>query len=140
MKSTTSFNVGERIVVEIDPRNPDIHDRLPYTIAEATVTSVKPWGDGKSLSVDAEFDPAETEAIRFFAGIDAPWGGVPYPLACKDVLLRIGRMRAEYAAELHDRNVRCRTLLDALTAVGKGLGDDLRASLARIEAALAGRT
>lgn len=130
MKSAVRFNVGERIVVEIDPKNTDIHHRTPYTIAEATVTSVNPFGDAKSFSVQAEFDPAETEAIRFFAGTAAPWGGIPHHIACKEVLLRLGRMRQEHADELHDRNVRYQTLIEALKAIGKGIGDDVRGALA----------
>ena len=73
-------------------------------------------------------------------GTDAPWGGIVHPLTSRGLLVRYQNLRREHDADLASANARSRTLLDALTAVGNGLGDDIRASLARIEAALAGRS
>ena len=124
MQATQEFKVGDRVMIEYGG------------VREGTVAEYREWGAG-NREVDVLVDD---EKFRAMYGNRGPDGGVVHPIECRNVLLRLYAERADHAAELHDKNVRCRTLLEALTAVGKGFGDDVCASLARIEAALAVRS
>lgn len=114
MQATQEFKVGDRVMVE-------------YGCAwEGTVTEYREWGAG-NREVDVLVDD---EKFRAMYGNRGPDGGVVHPIECREVLLRLYAERAKHAAELHDRCVRYQTLLEALKAIGKGIGDDLRATLA----------
>ena len=137
MRSEVAYEIGATVLVEIDPKNYDVTHDAPLTIAEATVTSCTLRDDGKTFSVYAKFCEHKREDIARY-GTDVPWGAIVHPLSDKGMLVRYQNLRRDHDADMATANARSRTLIEALTAVGKGLGDDLRASLARIEAALAG--
>jgi hypothetical protein len=136
MRSELAYEIGATVLVEIDPKHQDIDYHAPLRIAEAIVTSCSVRDDGKTWEIGAKFCEHEIAAITYY-GTGVPWGGIVHPLTSKGLLVRYQNLRRESDAALASANARSRTLLDALGAVGKGLGDDLRASLARIEAALA---
>lgn len=138
MRSERTYEVGERVLVEVDPKHQDIDYREPIMFAEAIVTSCTMRDDGKTFEVDAKLCEHERDAIAR-RGAGAPCGGIVHPLTSKGLLVRYQNLRRESDEAVASANTRSRHLLEALTAVGKGLGDDLRASLARIEASLAGR-
>ena len=139
MRSELAYAVGDKVLVELDPRNYDMTHDAPLTIAEAIVTSCVMRDDGKTFEIGAKFGEHKRDDIARY-GTSVPWGGVVHPLTSRGMLVRYQNLRREHDADLASANARSRTLLEALTAVGKGLGDDIRASLARIEAALAGRS
>ncbi len=138
MRSEVAYEIGATVLVEIDPKNHDMTHDAPLTIAEATVTTCTMRDDGKTFSVYAKFCQHGRDDIACY-GTDVPWGAIVHPLTSKGLLVRYQNLRRESDDALVSANARSRHLLEALTAVGKGLGDDLRASLARIEASLAGR-
>lgn len=137
MQSYESFNVGERVLVDTSKWS-----KVPIGTWEAIVQSVEEhkssvMPNGRYYDVSVKLDDPRV-GDKYNGETYLGDGVAIYPFSAAPYFKVINELRDELATVRSNNSVRQNALLDALTAVGKGLGDDIRASLARIEAALAG--